>query len=672
MANPDSGSQYQSHGFELPCSFVLHLIRSALVLSGLSLLGLSGAIADTIYVDPGASGANSGTSWANAYTSLQAGLADAAPGDEVWVCQGTYHPGAPGDIEASFVLPAGVQLFGGFDGTEAAPSERDWQANASILSGDLGEDDSFGNPWWNGWNITTPNSKRILLVSGALPGTVVDGFVVSNASGTNTQGAGIFVDGSPIEVRNCTFRRNSSYQAAGTCLGVYGGFATVKNCVFTENWGRFVDGVGIWTGGTAGAQVEDCVFFDNHADAYISNGNGCGIALNGSTASTVVRCEFRSNLAVVWPGVQYPSYGGAIHNFSAPLTVDRCKFYGNHASNGGGVFSWKNAAISNCLFANNTADYGGAISSYAYQSYDLRVTGCTIVNNTAHEVGGIAFGGYVSFNAVVSGCILWGNSDVGGVHSRAQVKEASYSCVQNMWVFLPGEDPIDPEKFPSCTDANPLFILNGLDYRLRHASPCIDAADKDAFDLALALDLDGKARFVDLPYAPNLGNGAGPLPDMGCYEASRMIELPFSFNMMTGALMAGGLAELQASDNQRLRVRPSFAGSRLDPHIAVQTEHSCSITEPSAISFKAELSTSAGPNNFKLQAYNVVANEWEDLAAGSVSTSDLEFSAEVSTNAKRFVSGGRILVRCWIKSMSTNISRSWEGRIDLVSVEIRP
>ena len=81
------------------------------------------------HVKTDATGANDGTSWANAFTELQSALAVAEAGDEIWVAAGTYTPDYDvasglhtGDRSATFQLKSGVALYGGFVGAEADAS----------------------------------------------------------------------------------------------------------------------------------------------------------------------------------------------------------------------------------------------------------------------------------------------------------------------------------------------------------------------------------------------------------------------------------------------------------------------------------------------------------------------------------------------------------------------
>lgn len=79
--------------------------------------------AGIIYVDANAAGANTGSSWTDAYNDLQDALADANSGDLIWVAEGTYKPDqvggkTPGDQYATFGLINGVGVYGGFAGYE--------------------------------------------------------------------------------------------------------------------------------------------------------------------------------------------------------------------------------------------------------------------------------------------------------------------------------------------------------------------------------------------------------------------------------------------------------------------------------------------------------------------------------------------------------------------------
>ncbi len=72
-----------------------------------------------LYVNDDASGANNGTNWTDAFTSLQSALtASAGMVNEIWVAAGNYRPTTDTDRTKTFQLKSGLRIFGGFAGTE--------------------------------------------------------------------------------------------------------------------------------------------------------------------------------------------------------------------------------------------------------------------------------------------------------------------------------------------------------------------------------------------------------------------------------------------------------------------------------------------------------------------------------------------------------------------------
>ena len=169
-----------------------------------------------------------GDTWANA-CSLQTALANAVGGDEIWVAGGTYKPTTGSHQRAAtFQLAPGVAVYGGFDGTEDDRSQRDWAANAAILSGDLlGNDSGFTNNDENNYHVVTGAN-----------GATLDGFTITagNANGGSLDdgGGGMYNSGVSPTVANVTFSSNSAAFYGG---GMFNQFysPTVTNVTFSGN-----------------------------------------------------------------------------------------------------------------------------------------------------------------------------------------------------------------------------------------------------------------------------------------------------------------------------------------------------------------------------------------------------------------------------------------------------
>ena len=342
------------------------------------------------FVKSDATGANDGTSWANAYSDLTDALTNSSTSDEIWVAAGTYKPGgATADTASFFTFPHDLSLYGGFVGTESMLSERDWETNETILSGDHLDND-VDNDWDT---FKDDNSLHVMwLTDTVTTASTVDGFTFRNGNtdpgtgaGNDRRGGGILTYGAPA-IRNCTFTQNYGYfggalypRGAATATGII-----IEDCVFENNFGGFGGGIYILSGV---ATVSDCDFVGNIANNGGTGGRG-GAIYNGSTASNIMNCNFSFNSA---PN----SSGGALKirngNDDAidPVNVVNCTFNENMAAFGGALGSYDSQSIVNltdCEFTNNEAATSGGATTNGFGSTS-NFTNCTFSENEAGNGG---------------------------------------------------------------------------------------------------------------------------------------------------------------------------------------------------------------------------------------------------------------------------------------------
>jgi len=182
------------------------------------------------FVDVNATGAQTGLSWTDAYTTIQAALADPAMdgdgNDQVLVADGVYVPTTTTDRSISFELEENVDLLGGYAGSGAAvPSERDPLGHPSILSGE----------------ITSPNTNDNTLhvvhaAAGITSATLLDGFTIERGAAVgvsgngNGDGGGIAIDGAPT-LTNLTIRDNQAVSGGGISVRVTGSLNLSRSTV---------------------------------------------------------------------------------------------------------------------------------------------------------------------------------------------------------------------------------------------------------------------------------------------------------------------------------------------------------------------------------------------------------------------------------------------------------
>ncbi|MTB51899.1 hypothetical protein [Lewinella sp. W8] len=291
----------------------------------LILVCLSSALAaGRIYVSPMGGNNAVGDSWATA-TALHTALSNAQAGDEIFVLQGTYLTSATNDRNESFTVPAGVHLYGGFQGHEYSMDDRD-PAIRSVLSGDLGQP---GQPADNAYTVVRLNSRGDY-------GSTLDGFVVSGGTArnflegfsANSAGGGLYIasDGTSASthmIYNCTFQNNLAHN--GGAIYVDGGRPSFVSCIFTENKADFNGGAVYNQGveGDASPIFRNCHFEDN------TSNSGAGMTNNGANGSArplIISCAFVNNFSTL--------NGAAIYNLDndngeCEPVLEGCSFVGN-------------------------------------------------------------------------------------------------------------------------------------------------------------------------------------------------------------------------------------------------------------------------------------------------------------------------------------------------------
>ncbi len=420
-----------------------------------------------IFVNVAASGTGDGTSWSNAYSSLNSALESKIADDatetlpvQIVVAKGIYKPRSTLSTlgrNATFQLISNVKVYGGFDVADASLSERNWRVNKTILSGDIGGDDTDSNRDGIIENADDIKGTEMVDAGGMMT-------VIANNSYTVVTGASdAILDGFTI-----TAGQSNAPAGTGNYINRGGGVYNIDNHNLT---------------------LTNITFSGNAANV------GGGFYAKGSDNLTLTNIVFSNNTATILGGGGLTIRGGG-----AILT--NVAFSGNMASFGGGIQSVDaNLTLTNVVFSNNTATNVGG--------------GSQIRKNTGSAV------------AILTNVIMWGNTGAActGDNFKGNVNFCTFNVQPTISHSLIQDCGVSGSSIWSSAtnlsrcgtdggnniDADPLF---DDDLRLRAGSPAIDAGSNvDPSDntkvlfVTGALDLAGNPRIV------------GSSIDMGAYES---------------------------------------------------------------------------------------------------------------------------------------------------------
>ena len=431
--------------------------------------------------------AANGTSWTDAHSTLRDGLAGTGPKNQVWVAGGTYYPDQGANVtddspDESFTITGdqdGLQVYGGFAGTEAQVSERT-PGSETILSGDIDQNDAAFAPLADSDgdpdtatqtdHIVGTNSFHVLFIDGGgsrrenvetnvTPATVLDGLTVTSGSAEQTDlgvGGGLFCDGA-FSNNECSPRLNGIVFAGNRAR--YGGAIGVQADLFD---------------GTSSIELTNTVFIGNEADGFFGStaqGDGGAVRIRTSNGSPkITNATFAYNRS--------REAGGAIALGNNNLDT----FAGN-------------VTVTNSVFWGNDSPVGSQI---AVQS-EIPLT---VTHTLLHDgIGGIS------------------KTNGASITDGGENRDADPLLVN-------ASDP---------AGADGLFGTEDDGLQVQVGSPVLDAGDTaalpaDTFDMdgdgdttePLPLDLSGAERVID-----NDADASTPaVVDLGAYEAAEGTQLP--------------------------------------------------------------------------------------------------------------------------------------------------
>jgi len=482
--------------------------------------------AATFYVDDDASGNEDGSSWTDAFTDLQDGLAAAGSGDQIWVAAGRYVPGATD----TFQLKNGVEIYGGFDGMAGTENDfgvRDPDSFLTILSGDIDGDDlsdANGVVPETGF-IMGANSEHVVTGSGTDGTAVLNGFTINAGQDDGLQppvnaGGGLFNDGGSPTLSQLFFSANLA-GIGGGMFNTSGSSPTLTSITFCAN--SAIIGGGMNNSDNSSPTLNNVTFTANSATI------AGGMSNSNSSSPTLTNVTFLSNSSVIWGG-------GMSNQLKSSPTLINVTFSGNIASaSAGGMYNGNNSfpTLTNVLFSNNTAgDEGGGIWN---DNSSPTLTNVTLYRNSANMSGGGMFNTNDS-DPIIRNCIFESNfiltvcgnqicnDDISSVpiiaHSLVRSSQGS-GASWNTNLGTDGGGNIDEiALFVDPRGADNTFGTLDDDMHLQSDSPAIDAGNNDhlppdAQDLDddtdtaenIPFDLDGKQRVFNSTV------------DMGAYES---------------------------------------------------------------------------------------------------------------------------------------------------------
>ncbi|MDO9255654.1 MAG: choice-of-anchor Q domain-containing protein [Bacteroidales bacterium] len=271
--------------------------------------------------------------------------------------------------------------------------------------------------------IMNGQGNRILQISSSSPvneATLWDGFTITGGNKTS-EGGGVSLASAFFTLSNCKITGNTGSYGGG----VNAAGCKIINCIIENN--TAIKGGGVYAYDGSGTIIENCIIRNNittSADALLGGG---GIIVGGTTV--MQNCLVYNNESLTVAGGCDVQKAGSVIN---------CTFVNNKSPNSGGVRIGYNATVGGSItFQNNIVWNNSSASEFIAPSGSFQN-----IITSAFESG--APDGSINLSAA--------NLDVTGPNFVSPSSAVGFTAV--------------PEE---------IIAINAADWRLKVASPCIDA-----------------------------------------------------------------------------------------------------------------------------------------------------------------------------------------------------
>lgn len=204
---------------------------------------------------------------------------------------------------------------------------------------------------------------------------------ISNCK-ANIGGAIRLLDNCSLTINGSTFTNNQADLGGAICALKENCKINIKDATFDGNKavktidGKYLQGGAIYT--NSPLNISDTTFMNNNSDK-----NGGAIISYADT--TISRCNFTENSST-------EGNGGAVYQGEGKLTIEKNTFTKDIAKkSGGAIYAVTNApaTITNSIFSENKAKWGGAIANYSKSI----INNVTFNKNEATSTGGAIYTG---------------------------------------------------------------------------------------------------------------------------------------------------------------------------------------------------------------------------------------------------------------------------------------